>query len=64
MRQSGKAKDLLCLIKRDMEIYLQSINDENKNIMYHKYNRMTGRDIGGVNVKIGTIMQRINFQNL
>ena len=48
MRQSGKAKDLLCLIKRDMEIYLQSINEENKNIMYHKYNRMTGRDVGGV----------------
>ena len=47
-----------------MEIYLQSINDENKNIMYHKYNRMTGRDVGGVNVKIGTIMQRINFHNL
>ena len=63
MRQSGKAKDLLCLIKRDMEIYLQSINDENKNIMYHKYNRMTGRDVG-VNVKIRTIMQRINFPYL
>ena len=63
MRQSGKAKDLLCLIKRDMEIYLQLINDENKNIMYHKYNRMTGRDVG-VNVKIRTIMQRINFPYL
>ena len=54
MRQNGKAKDLLCLIKKDMEIYLQSIKDENRKLIYHKYNKMTGRKVG-VNFKIGTI---------